>query len=161
MIAEGSNEVRTALTDHLARLWRYGLVLSAKRNVAEDLVRRTCVRALEEPCEFASKLKFDRWLFSILRSIWLNEVRSREIHVSVVDFGNTVAHPILREVLMLGEQEREALFLVYVEELTYRQAAEMLEVPIGTVMTRLATARERAMLTSRPANIFGDASGLC
>ena len=87
-------------------------------------------------------------------------VRPRAGSVSVVDFGNTVA-PILREVLMLGEQEREALFLVYVEQLTYRQAAEMLEVPIGTVMTRLATARERAMLTSRPANIFGDASGLC
>jgi RNA polymerase sigma-70 factor (ECF subfamily) len=161
MIAEGSNEMKTALTDHLARLWRYGLVLSGKRDVAEDLVRRTCVRALEEPRDFASKLKFDRWLFSILRSIWLNEVRSNENHVSVVDFRNTLAHPILREVLMLGEQEREALFLVYVEELTYRQAAEMLEVPIGTVMTRLATARERAMLTSRPANIFGDASGLC
>jgi RNA polymerase sigma-70 factor (ECF subfamily) len=85
----------------------------------------------------------DRWLFSMLRSIWLNEVQASEPHLSVVDFGNAVADPILREVLMLKEHEREALFLVYVEGLTCRQAAEMLEMPIGTIMARLATARER------------------
>ena len=49
----------------------------------------------------------------------------------------------MKEVLNLGDAQRETLFLVYVEGLTYRQAAAMLEVPIGTIVTRLAMARER------------------
>jgi RNA polymerase sigma-70 factor (ECF subfamily) len=157
MIESGQLEVRDGLVAHLARLWRYGLILSGRRDVAEDLVQATCVRALERSSQFTLGSRLDRWLFSILRSIWLNELRSRRIRQGegVVDAEatlvfegakeietNIMARQVLRRVQMLPQAQRETLFLTYVEGLTYRDAAEMLEVPIGTVMSRLAAARE-------------------
>ncbi|MFI5012790.1 MAG: RNA polymerase sigma factor [Hyphomicrobiales bacterium] len=157
MIGKGQLEVRVGLTEHLTRLWRYGLVLSGRRDAAEDLVQATCVRALERAHQFAAGSRLDRWLFSILRSIWLNDLRSRRIRQGegVVDAEtvlifdgmkeietNILAHQVLKEVQLLPQAQRETLFLVYVEGLTYREAAGMLQVPIGTVMSRLATARE-------------------
>lgn len=68
---------RAELGQHLARLWRYGLLLSRNRHVAEDLVQATCVRALERSGQYVAGTRMDRWLLSILHSIWLNEVRTR------------------------------------------------------------------------------------
>ena len=168
MIGNGQLEVRAGLVSHLARLWRYGLVLSGRRDVAEDLVQATCVRALERSRQFAVGSRLDRWLFSILRSIWLNEVRSRRIRqggglvdaeTALVFEGakeietNILARQVLRHVQMLPQAQRETLFLTYVEGLTYRDAAVMLDVPIGTVMSRLAAARETlSKLNSAPEN---------
>ncbi|NKF32096.1 RNA polymerase sigma factor, partial [Pseudomonas sp. BGM005] len=70
-------DIRSGLTENLARLWRYGLVLSHQRDVADDLVQATCLRALERADQFVPGTRLDRWLFSILHSIWLNEIRSR------------------------------------------------------------------------------------
>ncbi|UDL96768.1 RNA polymerase sigma factor [Lichenihabitans sp. PAMC28606] len=149
--------VRAGLRDHLARLWRYGLVLSGRRDVAEDLVQSTCARALERADQFQPDTHLDRWLFSILHSIWLNEVRSRQIRqgAGFVDAETSLsfdgagqieagimAAQVLREVQGLPEAQRSAVFLVYVEGLSYREAADVLVVPIGTIMSRLAAARQ-------------------
>ena len=149
--------VRAGLRDHLARLWRYGLVLSARRDVAEDLVQATCVRALERADQFQPGTRLDRWLFSILHSIWLNEVRARQIRqgAGFVDAETSLsfdgarqieagimAAQVMREVQNLPEAQRGSVFLVYVEGLSYREAADVLAVPIGTIMSRLAAARE-------------------
>ena len=74
-----SETIRKEIAQYLSRLWRYGLVLSHRRDVADDLVQATCVRALERAAQFAVGTRMDRWLFSILHSIWLNEVRSQHI----------------------------------------------------------------------------------
>ncbi len=152
----GPQTVKQALAGHLARLWRYGLVLSRRSDVAEDLVQSTCVRAIERAHQFEPGTRIDRWLFSILHSIWLNEVRARRVRTGagVVDAeqeltvdGATLldqailAQQVLRETMALPEAQRETVFLVYVEGMTYREAASVLEGPIGTVMSRLATAR--------------------
>jgi len=156
MKSTGRQEVIRGLTPNLARLWRYGLVLSGARDVADDLAQATCLRALERADQFQPGTRLDRWLFSILRSIWLNEVRSRRLRAGggfvdaaealVVDGGNEIetnifVAQVLKEVGGLPEAQREAVLLVYVEGLTYREAAEILGVPIGTVMSRLAAAR--------------------
>jgi RNA polymerase sigma-70 factor, ECF subfamily len=156
MTAIGLQEVKAGLAPNLARLWRYGLVLSGARDVADDLVQATCVRALERADQFQPGTRVDRWLFSILRSIWLNELRSRRVREGggfvdasealVVDGSreietNIFAAQVLREVGGLPEAQREAVLLVYVEGLSYREAAEILAAPIGTVMSRLAAAR--------------------
>ena len=140
----------------LPRLWRYGLVLSGDRSRAEDLVQATCVRALEKHSQFTVGTRLDRWLFSILRSIWLNEVRALKIRegqgfvsaeeVLFVDGErrietNILAAEVFREVMALPEAQRETLLLVYVEGYSYREAAETLHVPVGTIMSRLAAAR--------------------
>jgi RNA polymerase sigma-70 factor (ECF subfamily) len=156
MTAISRQEVRAGLEPNLARLWRYGLVLSGARDVADDLVQATCVRAIERADQFQAGTRVEWWLFSILRSIWLNELRSRRVRRGggVVDARealafdggqametNILAAQVLREVSALPEAQREAVLLVYVEGLSYREAADLLSTPIGTVMSRLAAAR--------------------
>jgi RNA polymerase sigma-70 factor (ECF subfamily) len=151
-------DIRTGLSQHLTRLWRYGLVLSRQRDVADDLVQATCVRALERAAQFAVGTRLDRWLFAILHSIWLNEVRSRRVRMGqgFVDADETLvfdgaqetethilAGQVLQRVQALPEAQRTAVFLAYVEGLSYREVAEILDVPIGTVMSRLAAARAK------------------
>jgi RNA polymerase sigma-70 factor, ECF subfamily len=81
MKAIARKEVSAGLAPNLARLWRYALVLSGARDVADDLVQATCVRALERAEQFQLGTRLDRWLFTILRSIWLNELRSRRVRM--------------------------------------------------------------------------------
>lgn len=150
--------VSTGLAECLTRLWRYGLVLSGNKDIAEDLVQATCVRALERCHQFQPGTHVDRWLFSILNSIWKNELRSQKnrLGAGVVDAEevlitdgaslaetNILARQVLTEVQSLPEVQRETVFLVYAEGLTYKEAAETLGVPIGTIMSRLAAARAR------------------
>jgi len=70
-----TSDVREQLAAHLARLWRYGLVLSRNRDIAEELVQSTCVRALEKSSQYTPGTRIDRWLFAILHSIWISEQR--------------------------------------------------------------------------------------
>jgi RNA polymerase sigma-70 factor (ECF subfamily) len=158
MAAETHDPVTNGIAGELTRLWRYGLVLSGNRDTAEELVQATCLRALERAHQFAVGTRLDRWLISILHSIWLNEVRSRKVRQgqglvdadAVLVFDglkatetNILAGQVLREVQGLPEAQRETVYLVYVEGMTYREAADVLAVPIGTVMSRLAAARGR------------------
>ncbi len=71
--------IRDELGHYLSRLWRYALVLSHRRDIADDLVQATCLRALERAAQFTPGSHLDRWLFSILHSIWLNEVRAQHL----------------------------------------------------------------------------------
>ena len=73
------SEVRAGLETCLTRLWRYALLLSRARDAADDLVQATCLRAIERADQFIPGTRLDRWLFSILRSIWLNEIRAHRI----------------------------------------------------------------------------------
>lgn len=114
------------------------------------------MRALERAGQFVPGSQMDRWLLSILHSIWLNEVRARRVRQGqgLVDAdqalsydGEHAAHThvlaaqVIRRVDALPEAQRETVFLAYVEGLSYREVAEVLQVPIGTVMSRLAAAR--------------------
>ncbi|WP_230731061.1 sigma-70 family RNA polymerase sigma factor [Pseudomonas fitomaticsae] len=132
------------------------MLLSRNRHVAEDLVQATCVRALERSGQYVAGTRMDRWLLSILHSIWLNEVRARRVRQgqgvadaeSQLTFDGEYAAQthvmtaqVIRRVDALPETQRETVYLAYVEGLSYREVAEILQVPIGTVMSRLATAR--------------------
>jgi RNA polymerase sigma-70 factor (ECF subfamily) len=158
MASASQDAVMAGLPAELKRLWRFALVLSRNRDTAEDLVQATCLRALERAHQFQPGTRLDRWLFTILRSIWLNDIRARKTRqgTGVVDAEtalvfdgvrvietNILALHVLREVEALPETQRETVYLVYVEGLAYREAAEVLGVPIGTVMSRLAAARAK------------------
>jgi RNA polymerase sigma-70 factor (ECF subfamily) len=167
MAQAASNAVADGLPETLVRLWRYALVLSGNRDTAEELVQATCVRALERAHQFTPGTRLDRWAFSILHSIWLNEVRARKVRLgqglvdadAVLVFDglkytetNISARQVLREVQELPEAQRETVYLVYVEGMTYREAADLLQIPIGTIMSRLAAARAKlAGLNAEPA----------
>jgi RNA polymerase sigma-70 factor (ECF subfamily) len=149
-------EVRAGLEPCLARLWRYALVLARSADAADDLVQATCVRAIERAEQFVPGTRLDRWLFAILRSIWLNDIRARRVRegggfVSAEDAlstdgereiqTNILAAEVLRAIGRLPEAQRETVLLVYAEGYSYAEAAGALGIPIGTVMSRLATAR--------------------
>ena len=162
MTVNSQPEIRAGLAEYLARLWRYGLILSGNRDAAADLVEATCARALRRPDEFVAGAPLDRRLFSMLRSIWLAAREGRQApgpcdapRSTVFEgaaIGRTEAlRQVLREVELLPQPEQETLFLVYVEGMTYREAAEILAVPEATVPSRLAAARESlGRLRERP-----------
>lgn len=167
------DEIRAGLTQNLARLWRYGLALSTARDTAEDLVQATALRALERADQFQSGTRIDRWLFAILRSIWLNEIRARRIRqgqgfvdpeqVLFSDGAeietNIFAGQVLNAVHRLPEAQRETVLLVYVEGLSYADAAEFLGTPIGTIMSRLAAARSALAKLRSPDSAAASARG--
>ncbi|MBL5884784.1 RNA polymerase subunit sigma-24 [Lelliottia aquatilis] len=163
-----TSDVRQQLAAHLTRLWRYGLVLSRSRDMAEELVQSTCVRALERSAQYTPGTRIDRWLFSILHSIWISDLRARQVRqgqgfvpgeeliapdTHTRDEERIHFQQIMQRVNNLPEAQRNTLFLVYVEGFTYQEAADTLAVPIGTIMSRLATARATLAKTvdARPA----------
>jgi len=156
MNEESRREVRLGLERHLARLWRYAVVLSSSRDVADDLVQATCLRAIERADQFVTGTRLDRWLFAILRSIWLNEIRARRVReggglVDAVEAltvdgvqtmeVNILTAEVLSAIGRLPEAQRETALLVYAEGYTYAEAATLLAVPVGTIMSRLAAVR--------------------
>ncbi len=167
-------EFRSELGQLLPRLWRYGLVLSRQKHLADDLVQATCVRALERAGQFTAGTRLDRWLLSIMHSIWLNEVRSQRVRQGqgFVDAeqelsfdGETeaqdqvLAAQVIKRVNSLPEAQRETVFLTYVEGLSYKEAAEILHIPVGTVMSRLAAARLKLAETAPPRAMSDKSTG--
>ncbi|MEO8488570.1 MULTISPECIES: RNA polymerase sigma factor [unclassified Pseudomonas] len=159
----------------LPRLWRYGLVLSRQKHMAEDLVQATCVRALERAGQFAAGTRLDRWLLAIMHSIWLNDLRSQRVRQGqgFVDAeqelsfdgesqaqDHVLAAQVIKRVNGLPEAQRETVFLAYVEGLSYKEIAKVLNIPMGTVMSRLAAARlklaETLPSTAHPAKSNGE-----
>ena len=152
-------DLSTALPALLPRIWRFALRLAVDQHDAEDLVQRACVRALERRHQFQPGTSALSWVFSIVHSVWLNEVRSRQIrrHASIqwseelastiVD--NAALNPevdvmhrqIIAAVERLPDAQRAVMLLIAVEGFSYRETAEALDIPIGTVMSRLARAR--------------------
>jgi len=140
------------------RLWRYAVALTGRRDWADDLAQTTCLRALDKAEQFQAGTHLDRWMFRMAQRVWLNELRSRKVRmggglVPVEEFDlpdktpgtevNILARDVLNRVNALPEAQRQAVFLVYVEGYAYKEAAEIMEIPIGTVMSRLAAARKR------------------
>nr|WP_314577924.1 RNA polymerase sigma factor [uncultured Pseudomonas sp.] len=144
----------------LPRLWAFALRISGDRHDAEDLVQLACVRALERSHQLQPDTSPLSWMFSIVHTTWINEVRSRNVrgrsrqewNDSVIE---TVTDPvaptpetdlmhrqILSAVNNLPDGQREVMLLVAVERFSYKEAAEILEVPIGTIMSRLSRARQ-------------------
>lgn len=144
----------------LPRLRAMAQRLCGDSHDAEDLVQRACLRALERTHQLQPATAPLSWMFSILHSTWLNEVRAQQVrHRSRVDWDDDlmdrVADPaapdppsrvlnaqIIEALGQLPETQRLTMLLVAVEGLSYQEAAHALDVPIGTVMSRLSRARQ-------------------
>jgi RNA polymerase sigma-70 factor (ECF subfamily) len=141
----------------LPNLRRFALSLCRSADLADDLVQLTCERAIANASSFEPGTRFDAWLFRILRNLWIDHLRRDKTAGPREDIalhedrlaGDAGAVPEHRLMLKeawnaigeLSEEQREVLILVCVEELSYREAALVLSIPIGTVMSRLARAR--------------------
>jgi RNA polymerase sigma-70 factor, ECF subfamily len=151
------NDFREELVLLLPRLRRFAYGLAGQREDADDLVQAACERALERSDQWEPGTRLDSWMYRIIQNLWFDRLRSRKVRGDPVDMeaiepqADEHAHraPELRSDLsrvsdalqQLRPEHRELLMLVCVEELSYKEAAELLQIPMGTVMSRLARAR--------------------
>lgn len=150
-----ADQIRDQLVALLPRLRRFARTITHHAADADDLVQIAVERALQRHQQWRPELKFEAWVFGILRNAWIDEVRARqrrdrvfapeEVGEHVAD-GNqsapTDALSVRRAVTRLPEDQRMVVALVLVEGLSYKEAAAALEIPIGTLMSRLARARQ-------------------
>jgi len=154
-----ATNLHTILPSCLPRLWRFAIRLTRHKEDAEDLVQRTCVRALERCDQLAEGGSSLSWLFAILHTVWLNEIRARQVRrewqseweedaVSLIagDSSELPENQLLYQQVValvdaLPDAQRVIMLLVAVEGMSYREASAILDIPIGTVMSRLARAR--------------------
>jgi RNA polymerase sigma-70 factor, ECF subfamily len=155
-----ADDLTQLLPDLLPRLWAFALRLCGNQHDAEDLLQRACLRALQRPDQLRPETTPLSWMFSITHSIWINELRARKVRsrgrVEWDDaFLDTVADPgahtpeqnmmnlqIIETVERLPDTQRTVVLLVAVAGLSYGEAAKILGVPIGTIMSRLSRARQ-------------------
>lgn len=158
MPSKSEQEVRKGLPELLPRMWRFALVLSKKHDLADDLTQESAERALSRATQYQAGTRLDAWTFSIISSIWKNQLRSNQVRrgqglQSVDEVGlaaggndsetNIFHDQVLNLVMSLPSDQKDVVFLVYVEGYSYKEAANVLDIPIGTVMSRLAAGRKK------------------
>ncbi len=156
---EETNIFRQQMVALLPRLRRFAYSLTSNQSDADDLVQAACERALGRQSQFEIGTRMDSWMFRIIHTLRIDaarSMRSRTSHASFneeYDSGGTVdgSHTQMEAKLMLDnvrqamkqlpEKDQMVLALVCVDGQSYKEAAATLEVPVGTVMSRLARAR--------------------
>lgn len=141
----------------LPRLRRFARSLTGSAAEAEDIVQAGCIKALRNRAGFTPGTRLDSWLFRILQNTWRDELRRRSVRPEgasveldhdlpdeVDRLGDRATLAAVRRAMaLLPEEQREALALVSVEGLPYAEAAAILDIPIGTLMSRVARGRQR------------------
>jgi RNA polymerase sigma-70 factor, ECF subfamily len=161
----GTSFSSTAGIEHVDGLFGYALVLTRNRANAEDLVQETYVRALKAGDRLQENSNVKAWLFTILRNIWLNELRKRrsapvfltiedkEVPAESLAGKELGAHEVLESnenvqsvqaaIRSLPLPFREVILMREFEDLSYQEIANVLGCPTGTIMSRLGRARAK------------------
>ena len=148
-------DVRHQIAALLPRLRRFGRVLARTPEDADDLVQSAIEKALVRTDQWVPGTRLDSWMFRIMQNAWIDEVRARQrrsetfapeeegehVGISTTD-AQVDAIAVRKAVAQLGEDQRAVVGLVLVEGLAYEEAAQVLGIPVGTVTSRLARARE-------------------
>lgn len=153
-----SQQVKADMVSLLPRLRRFAYGLTGSLDEGDDLTQAACEKALRSLEQFTAGTRLDSWMYRIAQNLWIDRRRSQQTQreqsvepadlegLAIVDAVREMDRrldlaDVRREVALLPEDQRAVLLLVSVEGCGYRQAAEILEIPIGTVMSRLARAR--------------------
>jgi RNA polymerase sigma-70 factor (ECF subfamily) len=163
--------VQKLVDDFYVSLYRYAYRLSGSSADAEDLTQDAFCKAQLNLAQLRDPDRARPWLFSILRNAYLHRVRSRkqEASVSLEDVGDVAETPIdsvtdvdpeqLQHALSeLSEVFRTPIILYYFEDFTYRDIAEQMDLPLGTVMSRLARAKSYLRTRLLPAGATANGS---
>ena len=158
---EPTENIQARIIELLPRLRRFARNLTRNPHDADDVVQIAVERALTRLDQWHRDARLDSWLFRIVRNAWIDEIRSRARRDALFapeEAGEAIGVAAMdREVdrlsveaamARLPEEQRSAVSLVLVEGLAYKEAALVLDVPIGTLTSRLARGREalQAML---------------
>jgi RNA polymerase sigma factor (sigma-70 family) len=163
--------VRNQMAALLPRLRRFALSLAGNRADADDLAQDTIERALRNLHQWQQGTRLDSWMFRIAQNLWIDQMRARRVRAVVShdpDAAEKVATDGARDaearlafadtvkaLAELPEEQRVVVGLVLVDGMSYREAADVLNVPMGTVTSRLARAR-----TALVARVFGKAEAV-
>ena len=153
----------------LPRMRRFALSLTANMDKADDLVQAACERALSRKHQWQPGTRMDSWMFTIIHRLMIDNTRSmrerkphivfeedRFITAAINGIKTLEAKLKLQKVATamqkLKDSDRLVISLVCVDGMSYKHAAETLQVPVGTVMSRLARARKKLhqLVTSNP-----------
>ena len=159
----GADNNHTQLTidfsEYVDGLYSYAVVLSRNRTEAEDLVQETCLRALRAMQRLRPESNIKSWLFTILRHVWLNQLRqswtagegvdldahkngaAKDAHATYVS--NVEREQVCSAIQQLPLEFREIILLREYEKFSYEEIATLLNCPPATVMSRLARARSK------------------
>jgi len=145
------------LIELIPRLRRYARALVGERASADDLVQDTLERAWSKLHLYRRGTDLRAWLFTVMHNVHVNRVRAArptepledempELAQRATQGDSLVVRDLERGIAALPLAQREVLLLVALEDLSYNEAARALGIPIGTVMSRLARAREKLRL---------------
>jgi RNA polymerase sigma-70 factor, ECF subfamily len=149
-----SEALSVQMVELLPRLRRFARALAGNVSDADDLVQICVERALAKSGQLRDGAPLAGWMFGILRNAWIDETRGRarrnrvfaaeELgeHVADPNSGQSELLPVVQAMERLPDEQREVISLVLIEGLSYREAADIIGVPVGTVTSRLARGRE-------------------
>jgi RNA polymerase sigma-70 factor (ECF subfamily) len=156
-MGEALDRNRAEMLALLPRLRRFAMALTGQATEADDLLQDTIERALRSLDQFIPGTRMDSWMFRIAQNLWIDRLRSRRARGQSVELeaaeevsvdGRRAAEARLmvtdtaRAMAALPDDQRAAVALVLIDGLSYREAADVLQVPVGTLTSRLARARE-------------------
>jgi len=152
------SEFEDQIIDLLPRLRRFAAALTGTRADGDDLVQNAILRALERRASYDSRYKLSSWMFKITQNLWIDEKRkvaNRTTHVDIEEQTllesedgrvtverRQMTERVMRSMANLPEDQRLVVAYVLIEGHSYKDASELLNIPIGTVMSRLARARK-------------------
>lgn len=156
-----SADFKTELVALLPRLRRYALAKVGNPDEADDLVQAALERAWKAQDRWIPGTRMDSWLFSIMHNLRIDHIRAAAVRgiqegadalELIPDLGwsrrveaSVTLEQVAQTMRQLPEAMREVLALVPIEGLSYQEAADVLGIPVGTVMSRLARARAELM----------------
>ncbi|MEM8630547.1 MAG: RNA polymerase sigma factor [Pseudomonadota bacterium] len=150
-------DLKQTMITSLPRLRRFARTLARSIPEADELVQEACLKALKSADQWDASQPLDRWLFRIVRNTWYSELRKRQVRLgegqipaeesdelieTATGEALAIAGDLRRAVDALPSELSSALLIVSVEGYSYAEAAELLDVPIGTVMSRIHRARK-------------------
>ena len=144
------------LLDLLPRLRRFARSLTRDVVEADDLCQLAIERALKSRSKWREGTRLDAWMYMIMRNCWIDELRSRNrraAHFAPFEAADRAQHGAVPDspdrqidlhsaMQALPAEQRELVALVWVEGLSYREAADLLQIPMGTLTSRLFRARK-------------------
>jgi RNA polymerase sigma-70 factor (ECF subfamily) len=152
-----TSDVRRGIVELLPRLRRFAYALAGDPDKGDDLVQEGCARAFARLDQWQPGTRLDSWMFRIIHNIWFDQKRAAKVRGVALDLDaapelqgldgrNVVEHWLtLRRVVdamaKLPQEQRELIALVCIEGVSYQEASAVLEIPMGTVTSRLVRAR--------------------
>jgi RNA polymerase sigma-70 factor (ECF subfamily) len=149
------NEFGRLLEKEIPRLRRYAFALTRNMSRADDLVQDTLVRAIAKQRGWQCGTNLRAWLFTLMHNQNVNGVR-RSAREGAVEFDDTWPFPTVatdpaaglslrdldRALARIPQERRQVILLIGLEDISYKEAATILDVPIGTIRSRLSRGRE-------------------